>query len=127
MASSGWAGRVHNLLVAKAGSLRPLLGAYGKAWSRLSARAYRYPPGTGLEWHADADAYAGSYVLYAHRTWAPDAGGELMVAAPSGVGDFIQPRPNRLVVMAGGPLHCVARVNPKADGDRLSVSGFFLA
>lgn len=43
-----------------------------------------------------------------------------------GVGNFVMPRPNRLVLLAGAP-HMVARVSPAAGHNvRASVSGFFL-
>ena len=43
-----------------------------------------------------------------------------------GIGYYIAPRPNRLVVMAPGYLHRIARVEPAAGAAvRCSVSGFF--
>ncbi|MCA1568642.1 MAG: 2OG-Fe(II) oxygenase [Acidobacteria bacterium] len=44
-----------------------------------------------------------------------------------GVGQYIFPKPNRLVIIAGGSLH---KINPSRAGDdqpRCSISGFFIA
>jgi hypothetical protein len=44
-----------------------------------------------------------------------------------GVGQYVFPKPNRLVIISGGNLH---RINPARAGDdlaRCSISGFFLA
>jgi Rps23 Pro-64 3,4-dihydroxylase Tpa1-like proline 4-hydroxylase len=44
-----------------------------------------------------------------------------------GCGNFVMPKPNRLVLLAGAP-HMIARVSPAAGHNvRASVSGFFLA
>jgi hypothetical protein len=43
-----------------------------------------------------------------------------------GVGQYIAPKPNRLVVIAGGNPHMINRVSPAAgDRVRCSISGFF--
>ena len=43
-----------------------------------------------------------------------------------GVGSFVMPKPNRLVIIAGGVPHSVARVRPAAGRKvRASISGFF--
>jgi Rps23 Pro-64 3,4-dihydroxylase Tpa1-like proline 4-hydroxylase len=44
-----------------------------------------------------------------------------------GIGTFIAPKPNRLVLMNQDVFHCVKPVLPAAGREfRLSVSGFFL-
>jgi len=128
----------------------------GDDWDRISARPYVYPQGTGLSWHVDDhELFAGAFIYYAHPHWNAHWGGELLVAESDpetdaaegelpimghrfetepyserlldlGFGDFIMPKPNRLVILAGAP-HMVARINPAAGAKvRASVSGFFL-
>lgn len=47
--------------------------------------------------------------------------------AEVGIGHHILPKPNRLVVIAGGHPHCIARVDNNAGSNlRASLSGFFL-
>ena len=107
-------------------------------WTGFSSSAWTYPSGTGLEWHSDTGWLAG-YIYYMHPTWRASWGGELLVAtdgAPSSAtrvesvcetgGVFIYPRPNRLVLLRGGTLHCIKKVeNAAASAARTSVSGFF--
>ncbi len=119
-------------------------------WSQLVARPYVYPRGTGLSWHVDDhDLFAGAFVYYAHPVWNAHYGGELLVAETDGealpimayrfeteeyserllevgCGNFIAPKPNRLVVLAGAP-HQIAPVSPAAGHHvRASVAGFFV-
>jgi 2-oxoglutarate-Fe(II)-dependent oxygenase superfamily protein len=120
-------------------------------WTGLSLAPWVYRPGGGLEWHSDTGWLAG-YIYYMHPVWRSSWGGELLVAAsdpaspraplatPSSAGDsridveavcrtggaFIYPRPNRLVLLRGGTLHCVKRVESAAGkAFRASLSGFF--
>ncbi len=112
-------------------------------WSGFSLSAWIYRPGMGLEWHSDTGWLAG-YIYYAHPVWRSSWGGELLVAAddesaiatlsddPRGAvesvcrtgGAFIYPRPNRLVLLRGGTLHCIKKVE-NAAAIRASLSGFF--
>ncbi len=47
--------------------------------------------------------------------------------AEPGFGHYVTPRPNRLVVMAGGHAHKIARVDATAGGHvRASIAGFFI-
>ena len=125
-------------------------------WTRVSARAYVYPQGSGLSWHVDDhELYAGAFIYYAHPHWNAHWGGELLVAERDpeseaaagelpimayrfdtesyserlldmGCGNFVSPKPNRLVILGGAP-HMVARINPAAGAAvRASVTGFFL-
>ncbi len=126
------------------------------SWDHVSARAYVYPQGTGLSWHVDdSELYAGAFIYYAHPYWNAHWGGELLLAETDpdldaqegpmpimgyrfetesyserlmdmGCGNFIMPKPNRLVLLSGAP-HMIARINPAAGASvRASVSGFFL-
>ena len=125
-------------------------------WNRISARPYVYPQGTGLSWHVDDhELYAGAFIYYAHPHWNAHWGGELLVAERDleaeaeqgempimghrfetesyserlleiGCGNFVCPKPNRLVMLSGAP-HMVARINSAAGATvRASISGFFL-
>lgn len=125
-------------------------------WDRISVRPYVYPQGTGVSWHSDdSELYAGAFIYYAHPHWNAHWGGELLVAERDaerdeelgempimghrfetetyserllevGCGNFIMPKPNRLIVLGGAP-HMVARVGAAAGANiRASVAGFFL-
>lgn len=124
---------------------------------RYVMAAYLYRAGWGLPWHEDigeSGEYLGAFSYYLHREWRGNWGGELMILnderlhaadggidlafsqgtglrAPShvdgGIGSFIMPRPNRLVVMRPKVLHSVNSVSPLAgENMRLSLAGFFL-
>jgi hypothetical protein len=116
-------------------------------WTGFSQSAWIYRPNTGLEWHSDTGWLAG-YIYYAHPAWRSSWGGELLVgtddtpsvAAPPRSdepqsareavcrtgGVFIYPHPNRLVLLRGGIMHCIKKVESTAgNAFRASVSGFF--
>ena len=43
-----------------------------------------------------------------------------------GMGQYISPKPNRLVVIAGGNPHMINKVSPSAgDHGRCTIAGFF--
>lgn len=131
-------------------------GLVRDTWTHVSARPYVYPRDTGLSWHVDdSELYAGAFIYYAHPRWDAHWGGELLIAELAadtadepeevpimayrfetqayserlldmGCGNFVMPKPNRLVLLAGAP-HMIARVSPAAGHNvRASVSGFFL-
>lgn len=135
-----------SLVAERAPTLRSWVG---DDWTMLSGTGWVYPAGSAISWHADDhDRYAGAYIYYAHPRWNARWGGELMVMsrphgeplhrAPrfdfadysrrlleSGVGHFVMPKPNRLVVLGGAP-HMVAAVTAAAgDNVRGSIAGFF--
>jgi hypothetical protein len=112
-------------------------------WTCFSQSAWTYRAGAGLEWHSDKGWLAG-YIYYAHPVWRSSWGGELLIGtgdaqpppsadARSAVetvcetgGVFVYPRPNRLVLLSGGTMHCIKKVESAAgDAFRASVSGFF--
>lgn len=103
------------------------VGAPGRRWRTLAARVFVYPPGTSLDWHDDATHYTGAFTFYAHPRWEPSWGGELLVRTrtPEGTGLFIDPTPNRLVVVRANVEHKVCRVTSACAMGRASVSGFF--
>lgn len=123
-------------------------------WYDMALRTYIYPRGTKLSWHNDAGHYAGALTYYVHPKWGSTWGGELMVAdvpeqskmptqpqygphldhewedgylLENGVGQWISPKPNRCVIMAGGTYHSINRVDPDAgDHGRVAIVGFLL-
>lgn len=127
------------------------LAGMGKLGS-LSLRFHIYPTGAGLGWHDDGDC-AGAFIYYAHPSWEPDWGGELLIAnsrAEASVedgsetdaewklfrgdrrfrsiesGSFVLPVPDRLVLIRSGVEHAITPVRASAgDHFRASVSGFF--
>lgn len=139
---------VLEVLLERAGELSTWVG---DDWRRIVGRPYVYPAGAGLSWHRDDhQLYSGAFVYYAHPEWNAAWGGALLVAehdAPhdlpvmpwrfdnrefseavlsSGVGRYVLPRPNRLVVLGSQP-HCVTPVAAAAGQHvRASVAGFFL-
>lgn len=141
--------RVIALILNRADDFAPVVGQKGAAWDRTTATASLYPQQTGLSWHMDGGRYAGAYIYYAHRVWNAQWGGELLLAdlppgrrlvrdhldnaleseliLDRGVGRYIMPKPNRLVVLRGGVLHQLRKVDPAAgDHVRCTIGGFFL-
>lgn len=123
-------------------------------WNELITRTYLYPRNTKLSWHNDAEQYAGALTYYIHPKWGSTWGGELMIAEvpplheirkrpqagphldheweneyllEHGVGQWISPKPNRCVIMAGGVYHAVNRVDADVgDYCRCSSVGFLM-
>jgi hypothetical protein len=116
-------------------------------WDDLIIRSYLYPRGTKLSWHNDT-GYSGAAIFYVHPEWASTWGGELFVARTPpcasfppphldhrqedrfleayGMGTYITPKPNRLVLTRAGVWHSINRVDEDAgDHCRASVVGFF--
>lgn len=122
-------------------------------WALLRMTHYIYPPGSGAGWHSDVGQRA-AFIYYAHPEWSAAWGGELMIANPSsgkpddeeicrkgfdyfrgdrpgarsldpGIGTYLQPVPNRVVLIRGGAFHAVKKVEKAAGlGFRASISGF---
>ncbi len=132
-------------------ALEPLVGEQGRDWTIFTARAFIYPKETGLSWHTDHGVLSGAFSYYAHPVWNSRWGGEVLVAAiPEGAsvygsgsafddrslnevlqrigaGQYVSPKPNRLVVIKGGTPHRINPVHPAAGAQvRCSVSGFFV-
>ena len=121
-------------------------------WKEATFRSYIYPAGSKLSWHNDAGSYQAAFTYYAHPFWQSTWGGELLVLAESGdipdtaktaphldhrwedeyvskigVGEWIFPKPNRLVIMSGGVYHSINRIDSSAgDNCRCSIVGFLL-
>lgn len=132
----------------------PWSGREGNDWDFFSATPYIYPAGTGLSWHEDTvrqeagltDRRTASFILYVHPEWRPNWGGELLVCdsgaaatgadsdprrrrqdlVDAGIGTYVFPRPNRLVVLRSGLQHTIKKVDASAgDNFRASIAGFF--
>lgn len=120
-------------------------------WESFTAKVFLYPQGAGLIWHDDGGIKTGSYAFYTHPRWNVQWGGDLLIPDEStrnvdypsgqdshyeydtqknidvGIGQYIAPKPNRLVVIAGGNPHRINKVEPMAgDNLRCSISGFFV-
>jgi hypothetical protein len=119
----------------------------------ISLRSYLYPRGSKLSWHDDRTEFSGALTYYIHPRWGSTWGGELMVAevppitqvfssppdpahlshewedhylSVFGLGQWITPKPNRLVLMAPGVYHGINRVDDDAgDHVRCSIVGFY--
>ena len=116
---------------------------------------YIWPPGSGLSWHNDSN-YLGAFTFYCHDYWSPEWGGEFLTAEANeyilpdkkdiewkvfdnqplydtimdqGVGHYIQPKPNRLVLNKGGPHGILHKVNKSTvnSGPRITLQGFIRA
>ena len=123
----------------------------GDEWDKIAARPYVYPAATALSWHGDDhELFTGAFVYYAHPVWNAHWGGELLIAETEedadtpmmayrfetenysesllelGMGRFIMPKPNRLIVLGKQP-HMVCPVRAAAGHNvRATVAGFFL-
>ena len=138
-------------------SLKPWIGERSGDWRYLTATAWAYPQGTALSWHRDGEFYTGAYIYYGHEEWNVTWGGELLIAderidkkrnkklreqstmhqfdndaenkhlLTRGVGQYVMPKPNRLIVLSAGYTHAIAPIRPAAGRHvRASVSGFFI-
>lgn len=124
---------------------------------KFTTAAFLYRSGWGLPWHDDLgdNEYRGAFAYYLHDQWRGNWGGELMIVSErrrfedegsdidlgfkqgagfpqpayirDGVGQFVMPKPNRIVFFRQGILHCINRVSPLAgENMRFSLAGFFL-
>lgn len=116
-------------------------------WRSITVQSFIYPVGAGLGWHDD-DAKLANFIYYPHPHWDASWGGELLISgAPvgkagstkvpglyrhndarvleHGVGTFVMPKPDRLVMIRGGVSHCIKKVDAAAGSAiRASYSGF---
>jgi SM-20-related protein len=98
---------------------------------RINAQATRYRAGHFLRYHTDEDVDEGrlyAYVLNLSRHWHADWGGLLQFIDGDGrISDTYLPTWNSLSLFAVPAGHAVSMVAPWADGDRLAITGWFLA
>jgi len=128
-----------------------LFGTAGRDWTFLGLSFWCYPAGSRLGWHNDAGVRRrGEFVLFLHEGWASSWGGELMIldVDPDDLGAVgeelspfeasaarvdssdeclvaIVPKPNRLVLVQEGTIHCIRRVDEAAGTHvRRTMTGF---
>jgi hypothetical protein len=115
----------------------------------LAVIPYVWPQATGISWHSDgaamqAEHRVGGFTFYAHKEGNAEWGGEFLLYPESGVGGeelpfdnsevsnqilsrgvgtWVAPRPNRLLVITGDALHKVAKTTPFA-APRVTIQGF---
>ena len=104
----------------------------------FSLMVHIYEPGSEISWHIDYSSVM-AYSFYVHPEWRSEWGGQLMFTASEdktgnngnvidhrqdvmspGVGTYIEPLPNRLVLIDKKNFHKVNRVNHR----RVSFTGF---
>lgn len=129
-------------------------GDAGTDWSIVGLSFWRYPAGSRLGWHNDvAVGRQGEFVFFLHEEWKASWGGELLLldADPATVGDVdpdlpayraveakvglapyaltaVVPKPNRLVLVKEGTIHCIQRVDRTAGETlRQTMTGFVAA
>jgi hypothetical protein len=107
-------------------------GAQGRDWGDLVFRVYLQARGMRLSEHGDS-GHRGTAVYFAHPRWEPDWGGELVLprtgsevdlpSSPEKIqsglrlharGEFLLPKPNRLVLIRRGTWHGTRRIDPDA-------------
>lgn len=150
----GPADAVIDAILSAAERARHLTGTMGKDWLALNGSFWAYPAGTGLSWHTDAVRYSCAFIYYCHRRWDVAWGGELLVSSSTqdaeslrgakytfdesesenrvlmreGLGRYVLPKPNRLVLLKGGIPHRLSPVQPGAGNNvRASLAGFFVS
>lgn len=85
--------------------------------------AFAYPAGACFHWHDDGNAQW-AFIYYVSK-WELDWGGELLIQERNGLGTYIAPLCNRLVVISRGIRHKIAPVDFRAGANiRFSIAGF---
>ncbi|HET6353214.1 2OG-Fe(II) oxygenase [Streptomyces sp.] len=128
-----------------------MFGAPGENWSAVGFSFWHYPAGSRLGWHNDvATGRLGEFVFFLHEEWKASWAGELVIldADPEAVDvdttgmsameaveakaslashalTAIVPKPNRLVLVQEGTIHCINRVDRTAGTTlRQTMTGF---
>lgn len=146
---SGIMSYVWQYLVAVAEHNEDIIGKRDEDWNEMRLRFYFYPRGSKISWHNDF-AYTGAMIYYVHPHWGSTWGGELFIAetdegysspnqpafdrsaedkflSENGLGYYIMPKSNRIVVTKGGIWHSTNRVDDDAgDNCRCSIVTFFM-
>ncbi|MFJ3235691.1 2OG-Fe(II) oxygenase family protein [Streptomyces sp. NPDC086787] len=131
-----------------------LFGTAGEDWSVVGFSFWQYPAGSRLGWHNDvATGRQGEFVFFLHEEWKASWAGELIlldvdpaainldttgmsplevVEAKASLASHaltaIVPKPNRLVLVKEGTIHCIHRVDHTAGETlRQTMTGFVAA
>lgn len=106
-------------------SMQRSFGVPQKDWAGLIASIFSYTENTNLPWHKDNLDYTGAFVLYLHKTWIENSGGELLIDSANCLGgtNVISPIPNRLVLIDEGVRHAVNIIRGSIT-PRTTLSGF---
>ncbi|MFJ4823648.1 2OG-Fe(II) oxygenase [Streptomyces bacillaris] len=139
------------LILREIGAHPDLFGAPGEDWSAVGFSFWQYPAGSRLGWHNDvATGRLGEFVFFLHEEWNASWAGELVIldADPETVDvdttgmsameaveakaslashalTAIVPKPNRLVLVQEGTIHCINRVDRTAGTTlRQTMTGF---
>lgn len=126
-------------------------GFVEESWADIAFRIYLHGRGSRLQCHSDSPLYAGAAVFYAHEEWRPYWGGELvfpdinnesdvelvhgdgpilnkrlrMTIERQFCGEYVSPKPNRLVIIKAGAWHYTNPVDQSAgDNIRISIATF---
>jgi hypothetical protein len=124
---------------------------FGNNIGNIVMTPFIWPPGTGLSWHTDKN-YMGAFTFYVHKNWNANWSGEFLtiegdkcIPRPNNfkinvfddsivnefimnnsIGQFIYPKPNRLVFNRSGENGILHKVNKSSlqAKDRLTIQGF---
>ncbi|MEV4894202.1 2OG-Fe(II) oxygenase family protein [Nonomuraea sp. NPDC055795] len=147
-------GNAYTSIIRGLGAHTDLFGAPGDAWSIVGFSFWKYAAGNRLSWHNDvASGRQGEFILFLHPTWQASWSGELLLldADPETIEvadptlpprelvaakvnqaphclTAIVPKPNRLVLVKEGTIHCIQRVDRTAGSvHRQTMTGFLAA
>ncbi|MEV6726332.1 2OG-Fe(II) oxygenase [Streptomyces xanthochromogenes] len=130
-------------------SHQDIFGVPTKDWSVVGFSFWQYAAGSRLGWHNDVDA-RGEFVFFLHEDWKASWAGDLTlldadaaaievdttgmspleaVEAKASLASHaltaIVPKPNRLVLIKEGTIHCIQRVDWTAgETTRQTMTGF---
>ncbi|MFE0774903.1 2OG-Fe(II) oxygenase [Streptomyces sp. NPDC058861] len=138
-------------ILGELGAHPDMFGAPGEDWSAVGFSFWQYPAGSRLGWHNDvATGRLGEFVFFLHEKWKASWAGELVIldADPDAIDvdttgmsateaveakaslaphalTAVVPKPNRLVLVREGTIHCINRVDRVAGTAlRQTMTGF---
>lgn len=141
----------YRTILGELGSHADMFGVPGQDWSAVGFSFWQYPAGSRLGWHNDvASGRLGEFVFFLHEEWKASWAGELLIldADPETLGvdttgmsameaveakaslashalTAVVPKPNRLVLVREGTIHCINRVDRTAGTTlRQTMTGF---
>ncbi|SCK13805.1 2OG-Fe(II) oxygenase [Streptomyces sp. WMMB 322] len=143
--------RAYGRVVRELHSHSDMFGVPGEDWSIVGFSFWKYSAGSRLGWHNDVAAgRRGEFVFFLHDEWKASWAGELLLLDTdpgaieideSGMSPLeiveakvsvappcltaIVPKPNRLVLVEEGTIHCIQRVDRTAGrAVRRTMTGF---